>query len=395
MSKSKILLQVTGSIAAYKVCELLSTLVKADYEVKVVASENALRFVGAATWEGLSGSPVYSDLWQQGRMMDHIELNRWADLILVVPATASYINRAASGTGGDLLTTLFLAHDFKKPFLLAPAMNQAMYQHPVTHKSLSLLREMGVEILDPENGNLACGEIGPGRLMEPENIFARIQARLQPRHSRVLITSGGTVEPIDDVRGITNISTGVTGATIADQLIRDGFDVTYLGAKTAAKPTGPCRLLNFSSFKDLQMLLQNELQEKYSAVIHAAAVSDYSPTPLNGKIPSQSEHLNIELQKNPKLVNQLRGWSINKDLRLIAFKLTSSDSAQHRLAAVDTLGKNSTADLVIQNDFSDFKNGGPEHPFAAYRNSQSVFAAKNKADLAQKISHYLVKESPL
>ena len=133
MLKSKILLQVTGSIAAYKVCELVSTLVKENFEVRVVATQNALRFVGTATWEGLSGSPVYSDLWQEGRMMDHIELNRWADLILVAPATASYINRAASGTGDDLLTTLFLAHDFKKPFLLAPAMNQAMYQLSLIH----------------------------------------------------------------------------------------------------------------------------------------------------------------------------------------------------------------------------------------------------------------------
>ena len=394
MSKYKILVQITGSIAAYKVCDLISKLSQADYEVKVAVSKNALNFVGAATLEGLSGSPVYSDLWQDGRMMDHIELNRWADLIIVAPASANYINSVASGLGDGLLTTLFLAHDFKKPFLIAPAMNQAMYLHPVTQKSLKALANMGIVVLSPANGLLACGEVGPGRLMESEQIFQNIEQKIsllrqQKTAGKILITAGGTCEAIDDVRCITNLSTGATGATIADDLTKNGFDVTYLSAELAQKPSLPCRQISFKSFQDLQMNLHRELQQNYSAVIHAAAVSDYSPIPQNGKISSQAETLQLELKKNPKLINQVRDWSVNKKLKLIAFKLTSTEILADRELAVKKLAQDSGADLIIQNDFKDFELDKIQHPFVAYKNNQLFFDAEDKKDLAQKLSKYL------
>ncbi|PWU21736.1 MAG: bifunctional phosphopantothenoylcysteine decarboxylase/phosphopantothenate--cysteine ligase CoaBC, partial [Bdellovibrio sp.] len=149
---------MTGSIAAFKACALLSKIVQSGATVQVAASAAALRFVGEATLEGLSGRPVAKDLWESGRAMEHIQLVRWADLIIVAPASAHFINRAANGVGDDLLTTMFLAHDFTKPFMIAPAMNTAMYLHPVTKGSITKLRELGIQVLETASGVLACGE---------------------------------------------------------------------------------------------------------------------------------------------------------------------------------------------------------------------------------------------
>ena len=188
MSKSKVLFILTGSIACYKACQVISRLVQADCEVQVVASPAALQFVGNATFEGLTGKSTISDLYAAGNVMDHIHLMRWADLIIVAPATANYVNKIAQGVGDDLLTTLFLAHDFKKPFLLAPAMNTSMYLHPITQNSIRKLKEIGIEILETASGVLACGETGFGKLLDPELIQKEIQSRLpsaiKPHESR-------------------------------------------------------------------------------------------------------------------------------------------------------------------------------------------------------------------
>ena len=166
-----ILLKVCGSIAAYKAAILCSKLVQKKYHVKVVCSENALKFIGSATFEGLCGEPPLKDIFETGRAMDHINLDRWADLTLVYPATANTINKLATGIGEDPLSTLFLAHDFTTPYLIAPAMNDKMLSHPVTQNSLTQLKNMGVIVLPTQQGALACGEYGYGRVLEPEQIL--------------------------------------------------------------------------------------------------------------------------------------------------------------------------------------------------------------------------------
>lgn len=172
---SKFLLKLSGSIAAFKACALLSRLVREGHEVQTVASRSALQFIGTATLEGLSGRPVLTDLFEHGRQMDHIHHNRWADAVLFCPATAQSINALAAGTGGDsLLTTFFLAHDFSKPYFLVPAMNQAMYAHPATQHSMERLRAWGIKIIEGEAGLQACGESGMGRMAEPDDIYARL-----------------------------------------------------------------------------------------------------------------------------------------------------------------------------------------------------------------------------
>lgn len=182
MSHANVLLALTGSISAYKACTVISRLTQAGVSVQTVATESALRFVGAATLEGLSGRPVFSDMWEEGRALDHIALARAADLALVCPATANTVNRLANGLADDALGALFLAWELgEKPWWIAPAMNHRMWKHPSTVASLEKLRSWGVRVLDPVDGPQACGEVGPGRLAEPEQIAALVLAELKAR----------------------------------------------------------------------------------------------------------------------------------------------------------------------------------------------------------------------
>lgn len=175
----RLLFLLSGSISCYKACHAISRLAQAKIEVQTVATAGALRFVGAATLEGLTGRPPFTNLWENGRAMDHIELARWADLALLCPASANTLNRLASGLADDPVGALFLAWELqKKPWWVAPAMNSAMLAHPATQASIQKLTTMGVRVLPPDSGALACGEIGAGRLMEPETIITHVLAQL-------------------------------------------------------------------------------------------------------------------------------------------------------------------------------------------------------------------------
>lgn len=397
-ARKKILFQMTGSIACFKACSVISKLAQKNHQVQVVASKSALEFVGSATLEGLSGRPVVSDLWERGHMMDHIHLVREADLIIVAPASASFINRIGQGVGDDLLTTMFLAHDFKKPFLLAPAMNTSMYMHPITQKSIAQLREMGVEILETASGVLACGENGLGRLLEPDLILGEIEKywndlsipsleeppKALSRNlatnvegldfidtdkmaatAKILITSGGTSEPIDQVRVLTNKSTGSTGAVLADTLSQLGFSVTHLRAQNAVPSQFCDKVETFETFADLQFKMHQLLRsEKYTAVIHAAAVSDFSVDHATGGKLSSDSDLTLHLKKNPKLVDHIRKWSKNPEVLVIAFKMTATDSPEEQQNAIDKLVAHARPDVVIHNDVKDIQPD--RHVFNVY-----------------------------
>ena len=174
----KVLLQVSGSIACYKAAHVVSRLTQAGHDVRCALSPAALSFVGAATFEGLSGNAVVSETFEPGRWMEHIELPRWADLTLLCPATANRLNKMAAGVADDLLGNLFLTHDFAKPFLVAPAMNTRMWEHPTTRASVRSLTAMGLEMVSPDSGALACREVGDGRLADPDGIVALVVERL-------------------------------------------------------------------------------------------------------------------------------------------------------------------------------------------------------------------------
>ena len=226
-SAPRIVLGVTGGIAAYKTAELVRLLVKDGVVVDVVMTEAATRFVTPTTFQALSGRPVLTDLWSSGadNAMGHIGVSRGAQAIVVAPASANFLAKLAHGVADDLLSTLCLAREC--PLLVAPAMNVQMWQNPATQRNVAQLARDGVSILGPGSGELACNEFGDGRMLEAEELFAAIAALRQPKHlagKRVLVTAGPTFEAIDPVRGITNSSSGKMGFAIAQAAAEAGAD---------------------------------------------------------------------------------------------------------------------------------------------------------------------------
>jgi len=269
MLNCNVLFKLSGSIAAYKACEVISQLVKWGCQVRVVCTPNTFNFVGASTIEGLTGAPPLSNTFQEGLAMSHIHLEKWSDFTVFCPATANSINKLANGIGDDLVNTLFLAHNFSKKYFLVPAMNSNMWHHPRTKESIEKLRSWGVRIVDPGVGTLACGDIGPGRLAEPEDILQILFNDVSHRRAgkKILITAGGTKERIDGVRTLSNTSTGKTGSDLANHLTALGCKVTFVGAENAVRPRYVNKFLSFSDFESLNRSLSIELQDSYDAVI--------------------------------------------------------------------------------------------------------------------------------
>lgn len=407
MSRGKILFALSGSIACYKACDAISKLVQAGFEVETVATHSALEFVGRATLEGLTGRAVHTDVFEPGRYMQHVHLAKWADLTILCPASANTIAKLANGLGDDLVSTLFLAHDFSKPYLVAPAMNVAMFSHPATKENLDRLRSWGVRVLSTGQGRLACGDVGEGRLMEPADIVAAIEtsfAKTPSTGKKVLITSGGTIEKIDGVRSIVNTSTGRTGATLAEELLAKGHEVVYLHAESGARPISESprlRMRSFTDFKSLETAMNEELRKTtFDAVIHAAAVADFSvseietedgtsPAPLKGKIDSKSG-LTVKLSRNPKLVESIRNSSANPRVRIAAFKLTNTSERVDRELAVASLATRSSADLVVHNDANEIQ--GSRHPFtiwSAHPDLKVAAKAEGPRELATRLNDWL------
>jgi len=405
-SKAQILVVVTGSVAAYKACEVVSQLIQLGHAVRVVATEAALQFVGATTWEALTGQPVLSDLFAAGSALEHIQLTRWADLTVVCPATANTLNRFAAGLADDLPGALFLARDARKPFLVAPAMNPAMWQHPATQSSVERLRAWGVEFIAVGAGRTACGELGSGRLAEPDQIVAAVTARLvrPARRLRVLVTSGGTSEPIDGVRVITNVSSGVTGSGIAEGFRQRGHEAILLRGRGSAGAELD-QATEFGSTADLAAALQAQLAaEEFDAVIHAAAVSDFtvssidvagiSRLPTAGKIPSDHD-VTVHLTRTPKLVTALREHSRNPEICVVAFKLTVGAGAAEQQAAVAELFASGDADLVVHNDLRERVPGRPFPADVYQRNGRLLAHCDDRKEIAAVLERFLLSATPL
>lgn len=282
LSGKRIVLGITGGIAAYKAAELLRLLTKAGAEVHVVMTENGARFVTPLTFQALSGHPVWLDPWDDRRAnnMSHIELSRSADALLIAPASANSLAKLANGIADDLLSTLCLARDC--PLLVAPAMNRQMWHNPATQRNVARLREDGVEVLGPDAGVQACGEIGEGRMLEPEAIREALIAFLQPKPlagKTVLLTAGPTYEPIDPVRGITNISSGKMGYALARACAQAGAKVQLVsGPASLSVPYGVERISVLTAREMHQAVMERVGQA--AVFIAVAAVADYRPKRL-------------------------------------------------------------------------------------------------------------------
>jgi len=300
-----ILLGITGGVAAYKSAELTRLLVKAGYTVQVVMTDAATEFVGPATFQALSGRPVFTNQWDKriDNGMPHIDLSRDADAILIAPASADFLRKLAHGAADDLLSTLCSARDC--PLLVAPAMNRQMWENPANQRNVALLRQDGIAIFGPGSGEQACGEVGDGRMLEPEQLFELVEGFFQPKPlhgKRVVITAGPTFEPIDAVRGITNSSSGKMGYAIARAAIEAGASVTLVSGPTAlATPLGVNRI-NVQSAQDM---MQAVLQQIGTAdiFIGVAAVADYAvKNRSEHKIKKSDANLTIELTPNPDIL---------------------------------------------------------------------------------------------
>ena len=396
------LLLMSGSIACAKASALISAWVKEGNEVQVACTPSVSNFIGHATLEGFSGHPVLRDAFTPGQVMDHIHLARWADVIVAAPATANLINKFAAGIADDAVTSLWQAsYGQGKPMFVVPAMNTRMWEYPATQASVRTLEGWGIQVLPTASGDLACGEFGAGRMLEPEEILALIHAKLPgwtAEPLRVLITAGGTREPIDSVRYIGNHSSGRTAAAIADALSIRGHAVTYLTAANTLQPRQPCEQHPYASYQDLASALQTRLsEERYHLVIHAAAVSDFSVDHIEqagknsasgNKLPS-GNGITLHLKPNPKLLDQLRGWSINPGLRIIAFKLTDGSDETSRTQSIGKLFAQAGVGAVVHNDLGEIRDG--RHSYTLHVSPAQAFACANSAELAARIIEWLEK----
>jgi len=305
VSGKKILLGITGGIAAYKAAELTRLFVKAGGDVRVVMTDAACRFVTPATLQALSGKPVFTDMWDPrvADGMGHIELSRDRDVIVVAPATTDFLAKLANGLGDDLLSALCLAR--RAPLLVAPAMNVEMWRNAATQRNVGLLRTDGVAILGPTEGDHADREGGMGRMLEPEEIFAEVAAALGPKalsKKKILITAGPTYEPIDTVRGVTNQSSGKMGYAVAQAAFEAGAEVTLVsGATSLDAPSGVQRVDVLTAGEMHKAVMARAKQA--DVFIAVAAVADYRPAdPKSHKIKRGNGHLNLELAPNPDIL---------------------------------------------------------------------------------------------
>jgi phosphopantothenoylcysteine decarboxylase/phosphopantothenate--cysteine ligase len=344
---------------------------------------------------------VLTDLFAPGAALEHIELGRWAHAVVVCPATANTLNRCAAGLADDFPGALFLAHDWSKPWLFAPAMNPAMWSHPATVAAVGKLRSWGARFIPIGRGRTACGELGEGRMAEPAEILPWIEAALaQPRRPlRVLITSGPTAEPIDGVRVLTNFSTGTTGAGIAEHFSRAGHRVVLLRGRGSATSAAPCEQEEFVSVADLDLALKRRLTgADFDAVIHAAAVGDFTvdsieingrlQEPDGSKLDSDSAPI-VRLRSAPKLIESFRRRSRNQAIKVVAFKLTIAAAAKEAKAATAALAARAEADWVVHNDLTS-RVSTEKFPSEIYAADGSIAGTcETRSDLSARLEQLL------
>ena len=303
--QKRVVLGITGGIAAYKAAELVRLLIKDGIEVQVVMTEAACGFITPVTMQALSGKPVFTDMWD-ARVADnmaHIELSRGADAIVVVPATTDFLAKLANGLADDLLSTLCVAREC--PLLAAPAMNRQMWENKATQRNVAQLARDGVVLLGPASGDQACGEVGMGRMLEAQQIFEAVTSFLQPKlltGTHVLITAGPTFEAIDPVRGITNRSSGKMGYAIARAALDAGAKVTLVTGPVSLDAPAAARVERVESAKDMFEAVKKHAKAA-DIFIGVAAVADYRvDTTSKHKIKRTDANLTLKLVPNPDIL---------------------------------------------------------------------------------------------
>lgn len=339
---------VTGGIAAYKVCDLVSTLAKAEADVRVVMTENARRFVGEMTFATLSRNPVAHDLWAPRSDVQHVALADFADVAIVAPATASIIGKFAHGIADDLASTCLLAFDC--PVVVAPAMNSRMLAGAPVQQNIAILRERGVHVLEPEEGWLACGETGAGRLPGTdvllEALIDALNARGGPLHGvRVLVTAGPTREAIDPVRFISNPSSGRMGYALAAEAERRGASVTLVSGPTALDPPPGVEVVRVLCAAEMHDAVQNRAGE-IDLFIGAAAVADWRPAEPEGQKLKKDgrDELTLRMVRTPDIIAEVATWQPKPII--VGFAAETEDTVARAAEKLRRKGM----DMIVAND---------------------------------------------
>lgn len=366
-SDTRVLLLVTGGIAAYKSCYLARLLVQAGFSVRCAMTDAATRFVSPMTFEVLTGAPVALDLWgERGTAaLDHIQYARWADLAVVAPATANTMAKAAGGLADNMVATLLLA--FPGPVVMAPAMNDNMWRHAATRAVRATLQERGVHFVGPGEGFLACGTTDEGRMAEPEEILAevrRVAAALPPRRGepeaapapgawagrRVVVTAGPTVEPIDPVRYVANRSTGSMGYALAGAAARAGAIVTLVSGPVAlVPPRGLAGLVNVETGRQMAEAVDGALAAGADWLVMCAAVADFTPAePAPGKLKKDVLGTTWALQmvRNPDILGEVVPRHRGGGLKVVGFALETEDVVGRALGKLRAKG----LDFIVANN---------------------------------------------
>ncbi len=401
----RILLMVTGGIAAYKSCFLTRLLVQAGFSVKVAMTESATRFVSPMTFQVLSGHPVATDLWgeDQSDALDHIEYARWSDLTVVAPATANTLAKAATGIADEIVSTLLLAQP--GPVLMAPAMNDNMWRHPATQANVATLRERGVHLVGPGSGFLACGTVDEGRMLEPEEIVAAIKdlaVGLEPRPQpealaiptfwegqQVLITAGPTHEAIDPVRYVANRSSGTMGYALAAEAVAQGAMVTLIsGPVDLMPPRGLQSLVAVESGQDMAAAVGQGLQAGAQWLIMSAAVADFTPSnPATGKLKKEDlgTGWQLDMSRNPDILAEVVPAHRAEHLKVVGFALETEDVQARALGKL----KAKNMDYVVANNPTEAGSGfGAEnHRLQLLSSGGMIWASESrpKTELAKQL----------
>jgi phosphopantothenoylcysteine decarboxylase/phosphopantothenate--cysteine ligase len=383
LSQKRIILGITGGIAAYKSAEITRRLQDEGAEVRVVMSESAQEFIRPLTLQALSGNPVHTDLLdpEAEAAMGHIELARWADIVLIAPATANFVATLNQGSANDLMSSICLATT--APVMIAPAMNQAMWSNSASQQNIESLKQREVIILEPDNGIQACGDVGPGRLPQPETIVRQVASVFKTGEmtgKKVVITAGPTREAIDPVRYISNHSSGKMGYAIADAMIDAGADVTLISGPVSLKQPDRCTLVSVTSAHEM-LEAATEAAKGTDIFISAAAVADYYiPKSYDQKIKKKSDKMTLNLAKTPDIVSIVK--ENNPKLFVLGFAAETQNVEQY--AREKLASKN--LDAIIANDVSREDigfNSDDNEALWVEQESTHHFSKCNKAQLAR------------
>lgn len=352
MLKDKtVVIGVSGGIAVYKVCDVVSRLKKLGVNVHVIMTKSATEFVAPLTFQSLSQNYVVSDMFEEPKTWDveHISLAKKADVFLIAPATANVIGKIACGISDDMLSTTVMAT--KGKVLIAPAMNTNMYENPIVQRNIDTLKALNYDFIEPESGRLACGDMGKGKLASPENIVEAVVSALTKKQDlkgeRIIITAGPTVEAIDPVRYLTNRSTGKMGYAIAKEAIERGAEVTLVSGPTKLEP--PKNLKKFIKIESAQEMYEAVLDnlDENQVIIKSAAVADYKPKSYcNKKIKKNDDDLVISLDRNKDIAYEI--GKIKNDKILVGFAAETNDLIENAKNKV----KKKNLDFIVANDLT-------------------------------------------